>query len=68
MPEPGYVATPIYAVAAAVTLLSTEERKDKAGILTPGEAFFNTKFQVRLYHDRGFFLRASLVITAKFSF
>jgi short subunit dehydrogenase-like uncharacterized protein len=50
-PEPGYVATPILVVQAALTLL--EERAavlgaNKGGVFTPGAAFINTGLIQRL--------------------
>uniref|UniRef100_A0A7N4PAI1 Saccharopine dehydrogenase-like oxidoreductase n=1 Tax=Sarcophilus harrisii TaxID=9305 RepID=A0A7N4PAI1_SARHA len=48
-PEPGYVATPIAMVQAAVTLLKdTSELPKGGGVFTPGAAFSKTKLIERL--------------------
>ena len=51
MPEPGYVATPILAVQAALTILddrAAATRKLPIGVLTPGAAFRQTDLVSRL--------------------
>ncbi|XP_040307589.1 saccharopine dehydrogenase-like oxidoreductase [Herpailurus yagouaroundi] len=52
-PEPGYVATPIAMVQAAMTLLNdASDLPSMGGVFTPGAAFFRTKLIDRL-NQRG---------------
>jgi len=46
-PEPGYVATPIFLVQAAYTILD-DDLPNKGGVYTPGVAFNNTSLIERL--------------------
>eukprot|EP00794_Sanderia_malayensis_P019258 gene19258-21186_t len=46
-PEPGYVATPIFQVQAALTILD-DKLKNKGGVLTPGAAFKGSSLIDRL--------------------
>ena len=50
MKEPGYVATPIFAVQAALTLLEADKAKRKlpVGVMTPGTAFKDSDLLQRL--------------------
>jgi len=47
-PEPGYVATPIFVVAAAATILSDSGKMGDGGVLTPSLAFKGTGYRQRL--------------------
>lgn len=47
-PEPGYVATPIFVVAAAATILSDGSKMGPGGVLTPSLAFQGTGYRDRL--------------------
>lgn len=48
-PEPGYIATPIFVVAAAMTLLLDHDVLPYAGqVLTPAAAFEGTRYRQRL--------------------
>lgn len=51
-PEPGYVATPIFVVAAAATILKDGDKMGQGGVLTPSLAFKGTGYRQRLT-DRG---------------
>mmetsp|Transcript_9537 Transcript_9537/g.14978 ORF Transcript_9537/g.14978 Transcript_9537/m.14978 type:complete len:169 (-) Transcript_9537:42-548(-) len=48
-PEPGYIATPIFVVAAALTIILDKiSLPYNGGVLTPSEAFYGSRFRPRL--------------------
>ncbi|XP_059163768.1 saccharopine dehydrogenase-like oxidoreductase [Physella acuta] len=59
-PEPGYVATPIFMVQSAVTLIRNESKlSQKGGVFTPGVIFKDTDLIERLQRDRIQFITVS---------
>jgi short subunit dehydrogenase-like uncharacterized protein len=47
-PEPGYVATPIFLAAAALTLLADRPKLPSGGVFTAGVLFKDTSYISRL--------------------
>ena len=51
-PDPGYIATPIFLVQAALTLLKEREgivrRLGSGGVFTPGAVFGRTSYYARM--------------------